>query len=159
MAENSTVKPAMSPPAKSFMTAGPTLHYSYANVHRCWGLSIAVYIGACFFWSHLLTGEDLAVRVTDIFLPNLWNLGRFTVDPLSIFEYPWHIVVLGALMGTLATVPVLTAQLLSFRYSIPMILSAMLVGKLGLFGVFMLAGCAAVACRPLRFRSRFISVA
>jgi hypothetical protein len=62
-------------------------------------------------------------------------------------------------MGILATVPVLTSQLLSFRYSIPMILSVMLVSRLGLFGVFLLASCIAVACRPLRFRSRFISVA
>ena len=30
-------------PSKSFMTVGPTLHYSHANVRRCWGLAILVF--------------------------------------------------------------------------------------------------------------------
>ncbi|HML73833.1 MAG TPA: hypothetical protein PKB02_04990 [Anaerohalosphaeraceae bacterium] len=158
MAENGSSKP-QSVPSKSFMTAGPALHYSHTNVHLCWGLSIAVYLTACFFWSRLLIGEDLSVSLLGLFRPEFWNIGRFVDLPLSIYEYPWQIVVLGILMGILATVPVLTSQLLSFRYSIPMILSVMLVSRLGLFGVFLLASCIAVACRPLRFRSRFISVA
>lgn len=158
MAENGSSKP-QSVPSKSFMTAGPALHYSHTNVHLCWGLSIAVYLIACFFWSRLLIGEDLSVSLLGLFRPELWNIGRFVDLPLSIYEYPWQIVVLGVLMGILATLPVLTSQLLSFRYSIPMILSVMLVSRLGLFGIFLLVSCIAVACRPLRFRSRFISLA
>ncbi|MEN6307950.1 MAG: hypothetical protein ABFD91_09370 [Anaerohalosphaeraceae bacterium] len=158
MTENGSSKP-QSVPSKSFMTAGPALHYSHTNVHLCWGLSIAVYLVACFFWSRLLIGEDLSVSLLGLFRPEFWNIGRFVDLPLSIYEYPWQIVVLGILMGILATLPVLTSQLLSFRYSIPMILSVMLVSRLGLFGVFLLVSCIAVACRPLRFRSRFISLA
>jgi hypothetical protein len=158
MADNSTNK-SQTVLSKSFMTAGPTLHYSHANIHLCWGLSLAVYLAACFFWSRLLIGEDLSVSLLGLFQPEYWNLGRFVAKPLSIYEYPWQIVVLGVLMSILAMAPVLTSQLLSFRYSIPMIVTVMLVARLGLFGVVLLISCAAVACRPLRFRSRFISIA
>jgi hypothetical protein len=144
--------------AKSFMTAGPTLHYSHANIHLCWGLAIAVYLLTCFFWSRLLIGEDLSVSLLGLFQPEYWNLGRFVAKPLSIYEYPWQIVVVGMLMGILAIMPVVTSQWLSFRYSLPMIVTVMLVARLGLFGVALLISCAAVACRPLRFRSRFISI-
>ncbi|MBM4103651.1 MAG: hypothetical protein FJ263_06300 [Planctomycetes bacterium] len=158
MADNGTSKP-QTVLSKSFMTAGPTLHYSHTNVHLCWGLSIAVYLAACFFWSRLLIGENPSVSLLGLFKPEFWNLGRFVVKLLSIYEYPWQIVVLGILMGILASMPVLTSQLMSFRYSIPMIITVILVARLGLFGAALLVSCAAVACRPLRFRSRFISIA
>lgn len=158
MTENGSSKP-QAVPSKSFMTAGPSLHYSHANIHLCWGLSIAVYLAAAFFWSRLLIGEDLSVSLLGLFQPEFWNLGRFVAAPLSIYEYPWQIVVLGILMGILAGLPVLISQLLSFRYSIPMIIIVVIVSRLGLFGLFMTLSCIAVACRPLRFRSRFISIA
>jgi hypothetical protein len=158
MAENGFNKPP-SIPSKSFMTAGPSLHYSHTNIHLCWSLSIAVYLAAAFIWSRLLIGEDLSVSLMGLFYPEFWNIGRFVAVPLSIYEYPWQIVVLGVLMGILATLPVLISQLLSFRYSIPMIIIVVIVSRLGLFGVFLMASCLAIACRPLRFRSRFISIA
>lgn len=158
MTENGSTKP-QAVPSKSFMTAGPSLHYSHTNVHLCWGLSIAVYLAAAFFWSRLLIGEDLSVSLLGLFYPEFWNIGHFVAAPLSIYEYPWQIIVLGMLMGILASFPVLISQLLSFRYSIPMIIIVIVVSRLGLFGLFLTLGCIAVACRPLRFRSRFISIA
>lgn len=146
-------------PSKSFMTVGPTLHYSHLNVRRCWGMAVGVYIVACLFWSKMLTGTALALEFRSLITPDSWSLGQFILSPLSIYEYPWQIVTLGLVMGVLAVAPVLIAQLLSFRYSIVMILSVMFIARLGLFGVFLLVSCVAVACRPLRFRSRIIAVA
>ena len=97
--------------------------------------------------------------IPGLFNTRLWDLGSVVLDPLSIFEYPWQIYVLGLAMGIIATGPVIVSQLLSFKFSVPMILAAVFVAKLPLFGVFLLVSCVAVACRPLRFRSRFISVA
>ncbi len=159
MAENNKPKAAAIPvPTKSFMTAGPTLHYSHTNVLFCWALSIVLFVVVCFFW-HLLLSDRPMLDFTGLINPSLFKMGQFVIVPISIYEYPWHIVVLGILMGVIATVPVLVSQLLSFRYSVPMILAVMLVAGLHLFGVFVLLSCLAVACRPLRFRSRFISVA
>jgi hypothetical protein len=145
-------------PTKSFMTVGPTLHYSHSNVRRCWMLAVVIFWCCCFFFARTLTGPGPAVDIRGLFDSSQWSLGRFIESPLSIYEYPWQIAVLGLLMGIIAVAPVLTSQLLSFRYSIAMILGVILIARLPLFGIFLALGCAAVACRPLRFRSRFIAI-
>lgn len=160
MAENETIKNASvtSAPSKSFMTAGPTLHYSHTNVLWFWTLSVFVYVLTCLFW-HSLFNNNLLLDLTGLTDISLFKLGQFVVRPISIYEYPWQIVVLGTVMGIIATAPVLVSQLLSFRYSVAMVLAIIFIAKLHLFGGFVLVSCIAVACRPLRFRSRFISVA
>ena len=145
-------------PAKSFMNAGPTLHYRHANVRRCWVLAVIVHFAACSFWSMILTGNMAWIGLDRLLDTTLWNLGTVVQSPLSIFEYPWQIAVLGMLMGIMAASPVVVSQLLSFRFSVLMILSVIFVAKLPLFGAFLIVSCIAVACRPLRFRSRFIAI-
>lgn len=156
MTENSTVK--ASGPAKSFMTVGPTLHYSHSNVRHCWGLALAVFTATCLFWSKILTGNMFVFDLSVVIDRTLWSLGQYAESPLSIYEYPWQISVLGLLMGIMGAGPVIVSQLLSFRYSVPMILLVAFVAKLPLFALILLISCVAVACRPLRFRSRFIAI-
>lgn len=160
MTEGSTVKTTSgTAPMKSFMTAGPTLHYSHTNVLWLWFLAVLVYIATCFFWHEVVIGGPVSIGLLEFADTSLFDLGHYAVTPISIYEYPWQIVVLGILMGILAVSPVLVSQLLSFRYSVPLMLAVMFIAKLYLFGVFVLVSCIAVACRPLRFRSRFISLA
>ena len=123
-------------PSKSFMTVGPTLHYSHSNVMRCWWLAVVVYVLACLFWSRILTGTALELNSERLSAWNSWALGPFVVSPISIYEYPWQIVVLGWLMAVLAVAPIMAAQLMSFRFSLPMIL-AVLIARLHWFGVFL----------------------
>ncbi len=156
--DNKKQTPPPGAPQKSFMTAGPTLHYSHTNVLWCWALTIVIFITVCVFW-HSLLGRGPLLDLSNLLDTSQFHWGRFVVSPISIYEYPWQIVVLGLLMGIIATVPVLVSQLLSFRYSVPLILAIIIVAGLHLFGVFVWLSCLAVACRPLRFRSRFISVA
>jgi len=145
-------------PSKSFLTVGPTLHYSHTNVRLCWALALLVYAVACLIWTRIHTGfwtpgiENLADR-------SLWGLGPYVNGPVSIFEYPWQILVLAILMGIMAASPVLVSQLLSFRFALPLVLCVAVLARLPLFGVFVLVSSFAAACRPLRFRSRFIAVA
>lgn len=114
----------------------------------------------CFFWSKMLTGSFISSGFTNIGgAGEFGQLSQFVISPLSIFEYPWQIFVLGLLMGVLAVVPVLVSQLFSFRYSIPFILAVAFLGGLGGFAICVLIGCVCAACRPLRFRSRFIAIA
>ncbi len=140
------------------MAVGPTLHYSHPFVLRFWGLAVVMYILACWGWNRIVIGGLISLTPADLIDPALWDLGRFVAFPLSIYEYPWQIVVLGTVMGILAATPVLVSQLYSFRYSIPFILSVMFIGRLYFFGLFVMLSCIAVACRPLRFRSRFIGI-
>ncbi len=145
--------------AKPFMALGPTLHYSHKNVQRFWLLSIGAFGLSCLFWSKILTGSFWSFDFHSVISPESWRLERAAVTGVSIFEYPWQILVLGVLMGILAVVPVLVSQLLSFSYSLPFVLAVILLANLPAFGVCLLMSCVAVACRPLRFRSRFTAIA
>jgi hypothetical protein len=137
---------------KSFMTAGPTLHYSHANVNGCYFLAVCIYYFTAVFWSKLLTGHLVFPT-----FPGPVYLEKLILSPLSIYEYPAQIFVMGLLLGILISVPILASQLMSFRYSILFIIVLTFIAGLpGLAGAVLLgAFCAAV--RPLRFRSRIIS--
>jgi len=145
--------------SKSFMAVGPTLHYSHKNVQRCWLLAIVAFGISCLFWSKILTGSFWAFNLRSVISPELWHLGQSVITGVSIFEYPWQILVLGLLMGILAIVPVLISQLMSLGYSSPFILAVAFLANLPGFAICLLISCVAVACRPLRFRSRFIAMA
>ncbi|MHC4644565.1 MAG: hypothetical protein ACYTBJ_03615 [Planctomycetota bacterium] len=151
------ITPRIAP--KPFMAVGPTLHYSHENVQRFWLLSVAVFGLGCLFWSKILTGSFWSFDFQTIISPGLWRLEQAAMTGVSIFEYPWQILVLGLLMGILAVVPVLVSQLLSFSHSLPFVLAIIILANLPAFGVCLLISCVAAACRPLRFRSRFTAVA
>ena len=150
-------KPQVAP--KSFMAFGPTFHYSHRNVVRCWLFAISAFLACCVFWSKILTGLFWSFDFYNLFSLQHWHLGPGTVNGVSIFEYPWQILVLGLLMGILAVVPVLVSQLMSFSYSLPFIFGLFFLANLPGFSIFVLLSCIAAACRPLRFRSRFVALA
>lgn len=144
--------------SKTFLSVGPTLRYSHANVQRCWLLAVAVFGLSASFWSKVLTGSFWSFDFQAVISPKLWHLGQSVTAGLSIFEYPWQILVLGLLMGILAILPVLVSQLMSFWYSVPFILLVFFAANLPAFALCLLVSCLAAACRPLRFRSRFVSI-
>lgn len=147
------------PVPKSFMTVGPTLHYSHENVQRCWLAAVAAFALTCLFWSKIVNGTFWAFDFQILTAPSHWRLGQSITSGVSIFEYPWQILVVALLMGTLAIVPVLVSQLLSFRYSIFFILAVVFLANLVGFAICLSISCLAAACRPLRFRSRFVAIA
>ncbi|MHC5075580.1 MAG: hypothetical protein ACYTFM_04040 [Planctomycetota bacterium] len=145
--------------SKSFMAVGPTLHYSHKNVQRCWLLGFIIFCLCCLFWSKIVTGDFISFNLHDIISPQAWGLGRVVVSGISIFEHPWQIEVLGLLMGIISVMPMLVSQLMSFRHSVLFVLAVLFMANLPVFAVCILISCFAVACRPLRFRSRFTSIA
>ncbi|MGA1979217.1 MAG: hypothetical protein ABSG99_01445 [Sedimentisphaerales bacterium] len=145
--------------SKTFLSVGPALHYSHRNVQRCWLLALVAFGISASFWSKILTGSFWSFNFQAVTSPKLWYLGQSVViTGLSIFEYPWQILVLGLLMGILAIVPVLVSQLMSFSYSLPFILLVFFLADLPAFAICLLVSCVAAACRPLRFRSRFVAI-
>jgi hypothetical protein len=145
--------------SKSFMAVGPTLHYSHKNVQICWLLAVIAFGINCLFWSKIVTGSFWSFDVQTVTTMEFWRLDRSITTGVSIFEYPWQILVLGLLMGVMAVVPVLISQLMSFRYSIIFILEVFSLANLPGFAICLLISCIGAACRPLRFRSRFIAIA
>jgi len=144
---------------KSFMAVGPTLHYSHPNAQTFWFMAVVVFGLNCLVWSKLTTGTFAAFDVQRIASLDTWRLDRFITSGISIFEYPWQILVLGLLMGVLAVGPILIAQLLSFPHSIPFILAVCALANLPGLAASLVLSCVGVACRPLRFRSRIIAIA
>ncbi len=144
---------------KSFLAVGPTLHYSHSNVVRCWLLALGVFCLTCFFWSKMVTGRFWSFEVEAVTSPEFWRLGKSLVTDVSIFEYPWQIFVLGLLMGILAISPVLISQLMSFGRSLPFVVAIVFLANLPGFALCVLVSCFGAACRPLRFRSRYIAIA
>lgn len=134
------------------MTAGPTLHYSHANVNGCYFLSICIYYFTSVFWSKLLTG----CLLFPVF-PGPFHLENLIIAPLSIYEYPAQIFVMGLLLGILIAVPILASQLLSFKFSLFYIMILTFIAGLPGLAFAVLIGAFAAAIRPLRFRSRIIS--
>jgi hypothetical protein len=157
--DNKEIEKAPIAVSKSFMAVGPTLHYSHKNVQRCWFLAVIVFGMTCFFFSKIATGSFWSFDIQTATRPALWHLGQIVISGVSIFEYPWQIIVLGLLMGIMSIVPVLIAQLMSFSYSLVFILAVFFLGNLPGFALCLLVSCIAVACRPLRFRSRFVAIA
>ncbi|MBN2182342.1 MAG: hypothetical protein JW715_10545 [Sedimentisphaerales bacterium] len=157
--ENKETEKAPIVVSKSFITFGPTLHYSHKNVQICWFLAIVTFGISCLFWSKIATGYFWSFEIEAVSTPEFWRLDKSLITVVSIFEYPWQILVLGLLMGILAITPVLISQLMSFEYSLPFILEVVFFANLPGFALCLLISCLAVACRPLRFRSRFIAVA
>jgi hypothetical protein len=144
---------------KTFMAVGPTLHYSHKNVQRCWFLALIVYSVCCVFWSKMVSGDFLSFSISRFFDPDFLFIGSLLAKGMSIFEYPWLIVVLGLMISIIAIVPLLISQLMSFKYSILFAAAAFFLANLHGFALSLLISCVAVACRPLRFRSRFIAIA
>lgn len=144
---------------KSFMTEGPTLHYSHKNVQRCWLLALTVFVVSCLFWSKILTGSFWSFNFQAFSSVKHWYLSSAVTTGVGIFEYPWQILVLGLLMGILGIVPILISQLMNFSHSLPFILSVAFLANLPGFAISLFVSCIAAACRPLRFRSRFTAIA
>ncbi len=145
--------------SKSFLAVGPTLHYSHRNVQRCWLLAVVAFGITCLFWSRIVTGTFWAFDLQSQTAPDFWRLDQVTLTGASIFEYPWQIIVLGLLMGVLAVVPILIAQLMSFGHCFIFILEVFFLANLPGFALSLVVSCFFVASRPFRFRSRIIAIA
>ncbi|HPC95110.1 MAG TPA: hypothetical protein PLU87_09220 [Sedimentisphaerales bacterium] len=144
---------------KSFLAVGPTLHYSHRNVQRCWLLAVIAFGITCLIWSRIVAGTFWAFDLQSQTAPDFWRLDQAILAGASIFEYPWQIIVLGLLMGVLAVVPILVAQLMSFGHCFLFILEVFFLANLPGFALSLVVSCFFVAARPLRFRSRIIAIA
>lgn len=145
--------------SKSFMAVGPTLHYSHKNVQICWLLALLSFGASCLFWSKIVHGTFWSFETQKTLDLEFWRLDKAVTTGLSIYEYPWQILVVGLLMGVISVVPVLISQLMSFRYSVFFLFLVFFAANLPGFAIILLISCIAAACRPLRFRSRFIAIA
>ncbi len=144
---------------KPFLSVGPTLRYSHNNVLFFWTLALLVYLATLMLWSKLLTGDLIYFAENWSDPEKIWSLNDLLRNPINIFNYPEQIIVMGGLMGIIVIVPILISQLMSLRYALPFIIAFAIISLPVGLSIALLISSFAVACRPLRFRSRIVSIA
>jgi hypothetical protein len=83
------------------------------------------------------------------------SLNDFLYEPISVERIPAHAVVLGLLMGTIASVPITVAILYRFGSALPFLAAVFLFAHMPWMSVTLLLSCALAALPPFRMKFRF----
>ncbi len=139
---------------KRWFSDGATMIYPRRSRNLFWASNLCLFFMLNMFDLRLRTGQWLPSA--DLPTP-AQPLIDMLLAPLSLFQYPSQILVVGMLMSLICTVPILTALLYNLWYSLPFLLVVLLIGSHPLLAVCLLVSCAAVSFDPLRFKSKFVA--
>jgi len=122
-------------------------------------------VGSFAFW--LRSGEWFAVTMpgyTDQITQalrflgdNNLTLGALLLHPISVQQVPMQIVILGLLMATLISIPILVAILYRFWSSVPFIVVMWAIAVMPWLALTLLGSCVLASVKPFRTRFRFMS--
>jgi len=90
--------------------------------------------------------------------PGQINLSDFLIFPISVEHVPAHIVIVGLLMASLVTVPIMVAMLYRLPVAIVFLLIVAFVAVLPWLTVTLLLSCIIVTIKPFRFSFRYATV-
>ena len=82
----------------------------------------------------------------------------YLLAPLSVFNFPAHILVIALLTALICTVPILIALLYNLLHAVPFVLAVYLLGHNALLSLALFVSCAMVSFEPFRFKSKFVAV-
>ncbi len=85
------------------------------------------------------------------------TLTDFLSAPISVKEVPIHGLIMGLLLASLSSIPILVAILYRFPFSIVFAVMVMFLAAMPWLGATILLGCAVPALRPFRFSFRYAS--
>ena len=109
-------------------------------------------------WFAVLTEgywSDLA-RTFD-FRGNSVTLGSLLLEPISVYDVPMQIPILGLLMAALISIPILVAILYRFWSSVPFIAIIGLIACMPWLAITLTGSCIIASVRPFRVSYRFVS--
>lgn len=130
-------------------------------------VTAALFAGLCVFAFWLRTGAytpweasnygELMRKSFNPTGPNQVTLVDFLLFPISVEEVPVQIVIMGLLLATLASVPILVGIL--YRFPASLIFCAMIAGLAAMpwFAATIALGCYLASGRPLRMEFRYAS--
>lgn len=146
---------SLSANARRWFSDGATMSYPRWSRNVFWLCNLFLYVMLNVFDLRLRTGQWLPSGHT---LTPPQPLVDMLLSPLSVFQYPSQILVVGMLMALICTVPILTALLYNLWYSIPFIFVVLILGSNPFLALCLLVSCAAISFDPLRFKSKFVAV-
>jgi hypothetical protein len=139
---------------RRWFSDGATMNYPRRSRNLFWASNLCLFI--------MLNVFDLRMR-TGQWMPSSKSLATpqplidILLSPLSVFQYPSQILVVGMLMALICTVPILTALLYNLWYSLPFIFAVLIIGSNPILALCLFVSCAAVSFDPLRFKSKFVA--
>lgn len=116
-------------------------------------VSLLAYVAVNVFWQYLSSGDWSGSIVCSMFgkaFPIVPPLGEILYRPLSVFLYPWMILVIGLLLGIVMFVPVVVAVLYRLPVAVVFLLVTALVGNAPVLALTLAVGCFLAAATPLR---------
>ncbi len=138
---------------KRWVSDGPTVAFARRYRYLCWAFNLLLYILLNLFYLRLHTGGWLPWQHTY----EATTLTEQLLSPLSIFDYPAQIFVLGLLMALLCALPIITAQLYNLWYALPFPVVVLLCGHQQILSLCLFVSCTAVSFHPFRFKSKFVA--
>lgn len=102
------------------------------------------------FWQYLATGRWLNLRAGAYWPDRIIPLGRMFVEPLSVLQHPWMILVTGLLLGVIVFVPIVVGVLYRLLYAAAFVVVVALLGHAPMLAAALAVGCALAGRTPLR---------
>lgn len=130
-------------------------------------LNAALFVGLCWFTFWLRTGEvagpfgapdygELLWRSFDPVGDRQVTLSDFLLFPISIEDVPLQIVVVGLLLASLISIPILVAILYRFPFSLLFVSIVAFVALMPWLAITLVLSCLIAALRPLKFSFRYV---
>lgn len=85
------------------------------------------------------------------------TLSDFLTSPISVKDVEVYGIIMGLLLASLSSIPLLVAILYRFPFSIPFAVMVMFLAAMPWLGITVLGGCVLASLRPLRFSFRYAS--
>ncbi len=82
----------------------------------------------------------------------------FLIFPISVEQVPVHMIIVGLLMASLVTIPILVAMLYRLPAALIFLLIVAFVAVFPWLAITLLVGCVIATARPVRFSLRFATV-
>lgn len=127
----------------------------------------ALFAGLCCFTFWLRTGvywpwqsEKYGQVLIQSFRPTgheQITLADFLSEPISVKEVPVHGIIMGLLLASLSSMPLLVSILYRFPSSVPFAIMVMFLAAMPWLGITVLMGCLLTTLKPFRFSFRYAS--
>lgn len=164
-AADSVIDPASTEPVRDVWSRSGSKHRRRAIVLLLVNVLLFAGVGSFAFW--LRTGQHFAPAVD-----NYWSmfgktfqpmgeeritLSDFLTFPISIYQVPLQIVILGLLLAALVSIPILVSILYRFFACIPFLLVVAFLAVMPWLAITLAGSCLLASVRPFRFSFRFAS--
>lgn len=128
-------------------------------------VDMVLFLGLCLFTYWLRTGQfvpfrgqewfSLLLRSFKVSGPDQISLTDMLMGPISVERTPLQVVILGLVMASLVSVPILVSILYRFPFALPFAAMIAFAAVLPWLGITAVGACALASLRPLRMGFRF----